>query len=76
MNEATLRPLDALNHARNKNVMVELKNNKHLLGKLVSFDIHVNVVLESCEEMVDGKVTRKLGTVFVRGDTILFVSTN
>jgi len=76
MAEATLRPLDALNQARGSNVVVELKNNKQLVGKLISFDIHVNVVLEGCEELVDGNVTRKLGTVFIRGDTILFVSSN
>ena len=69
-----LRPLDALNAARNKNVIVELKNGKQLIGKLVSFDIHVNTVLEHCEEKVNGEVTRKLGKLFIRGDTIIFIS--
>ncbi len=68
------RPLDALNEARGKNAIVELKNNKQLVGKLKSFDIHVNTVLENCEEKVDGEVKRKLGTVFIRGDTIVFIS--
>ncbi|MBI5392082.1 small nuclear ribonucleoprotein [Candidatus Woesearchaeota archaeon] len=70
-----LRPLDALNEARGKNVIVELKNGKQLIGKLKSFDIHINTVLESSEEKVDGEVKRKLGTVFIRGDTIIFIST-
>lgn len=70
-----LRPLDTLNEARNKNVIVELKNNKQLIGKLKSFDIHINTVLEDCEEKVDGETKRKLGTVFIRGDTIIFIST-
>ena len=70
-----LRPLDTLNESRNKNVIVELKNNKQLIGKLKSFDIHINTVLEQCEEKVDGEVKRKLGTVFIRGDTIVFIST-
>ncbi|MEK6948184.1 MAG: LSm family protein [Nanoarchaeota archaeon] len=70
-----LRPLDTLNEARGKNVIVELKNNKQLIGKLRSFDIHINTVLEDCEEKVDGETKRKLGTVFVRGDTIIFIST-
>ncbi len=71
-----LRPLDTLNESRNKNVIVELKNNKQLIGKLKSFDIHINTVLEQCEEKVDGEVKRKLGTVFIRGDTIVFISTS
>lgn len=69
-----LRPLDTLNEARGKSVIVELKNGKQYIGKLKSFDIHVNTVLDECEEMVDGSLHRKLGTTFIRGDTILFIS--
>ena len=89
------RPLDALNRARDKRVIVELKNNKQYLGKLKSFDIHINAVLEDAEEheivskkvtkQVDEKTTeesivnesrlkRKLGVVFIRGDTITIIS--
>jgi small nuclear ribonucleoprotein len=68
------RPLDALNHARNQRVIVELKNGKQLTGKLKAFDIHINVTLDDCEERVDGEVKRKLGTVFVRGDTIIMLA--
>ena len=69
-----LRPLDALNDARNKRVIIELKNGKQLIGKLKSFDIHINTVLDDAEERIDGQVTRKLGFVFVRGDTIILIS--
>ncbi|MEK6917287.1 MAG: LSM domain-containing protein [Nanoarchaeota archaeon] len=68
------RPLDALNKARNKRVILDLKNGKQLVGKLNAFDIHINVVLDDTDEMVDGKVSRKLGTVFIRGDTIILIS--
>ncbi len=68
------RPLDMLNNARDKKVIVELKNNKQYTGLLKAFDIHINVVLDDSEERVDGKVTRKLGTIFIRGDTITIIS--
>ena len=68
------RPLDALNKARDKRVIVELKNNRKYVGKLKSFDIHVNVVLEDAEEHVDNEMKRKLGVVFIRGDTITVIS--
>ena len=68
------RPLDALNKARNKRVIVELKNGKQYVGKLNAFDIHINVVLEEAEEKVNGELTRKLGVIFLRGDTIIMVS--
>jgi len=69
------RPLDTLNTARNKNVIVELKNHKQMVGILKSFDIHVNTVLDNAEERVDGETVRRLGTVFIRGDTIVFIAT-
>lgn len=68
------RPLDALNRARNKRVIVELKTGRQYVGTLVAFDIHINIVLEEADERVDGEVSRKLGTVFIRGDTITIVS--
>jgi len=68
------RPLDALNKARDKRVLVELKNQKQFIGKLKSFDIHINVVLEDAEERENGEVKRKLGVIFIRGDTITVIS--
>ena len=88
----TTRPLDALNRAKDKKVIVELKNQKQFIGTLKAFDIHINVVLENAEEHVeeftekevDGKkisvktgnliMKRKLGVVFLRGDTITIIS--
>lgn len=72
--ESNARPLDALNKARNKRVIVELKNGKQFIGSLISFDIHINTVLDNVEERENGEVKRKLGTVFIRGDTITIIS--
>ncbi len=71
--EAT-RPLDTLNAARNKSVMIDLKNGTQFVGNLHAFDIHINVVLRNAEERKNGEVTRKLGTIFLRGDTIIMIS--
>ncbi len=69
------RPLDALNQARNKRVILDLKNGRQLVGDLKAFDIHINVVLDNAEERVDGEMKRKLGKIFIRGDTIILIST-
>ena len=69
------RPLDTLNEARNKRVIVELKNGKQFVGVLKAFDIHINTVLDEAEERVENKTTRKLGKIFLRGDTIILIST-
>ena len=68
------RPLDALNRARDKRVIVELKNGKQFIGNLKAFDIHINVVLENAEEHEAGELKRKLGVIFIRGDTITVIS--
>ena len=68
------RPLDALNIARGKRVIVELKNGRSYVGVLRAFDIHINTVLEDAEEHIDGELKRKLGMVFLRGDTITVIS--
>ncbi|MBS3118830.1 small nuclear ribonucleoprotein [Candidatus Woesearchaeota archaeon] len=68
------RPLDALNEARNKSVMVDLKNGFRYTGKLKAFDIHINTVLDNAEEYKDGELKRKIGTVFIRGDMITIIS--
>ncbi len=72
----TSRPLDALNQSRNKRVIVELKNGKQYVGVLHAFDIHINIVLNEAEERENGDVQRKLGTVFLRGDTITLISSS
>lgn len=68
------RPLDGLNKFRDKRALVELKNGKQYVGLLRAFDIHINIVLEDVEERENGEVKRKLGTVFLRGDTIIIIS--
>ena len=68
------RPLDALNRARNKRVIIELKTGRQLIGTLNAFDIHINIVLTDAEEREGGEVKRKLGVVFIRGDTIILIS--
>ena len=68
------RPLDALNDARNKKVIVELKNGKQYVGKLKAFDIHINTVLIDAEERENGEIKKKVGVAFIRGDTIVLIS--
>jgi small nuclear ribonucleoprotein (snRNP)-like protein len=68
------RPLDALNLARSRRVIVDLKNDKQVIGTLRAFDIHINITLDDAEERVNGETKRKLGTTFIRGDTIILIT--
>jgi len=68
------RPLDMLNASRGKEVLVQLKNDKQITGKLIAFDIHINVVLDNARELQNNEIKRNIGLTFVRGDTIIYVS--
>ncbi len=67
------RPIDALNNAKGKRVLLRLKNGLRLVGTLKALDLHLNIWLEDAEEVTDEERT-KLGTVLVRGDTILYAT--
>lgn len=74
MMESNSRPLDTLNKARDRKVIIELKNGKQIRGTLKAFDIHINIVLDGAEEYQDNELKRKLGSAFIRGDTIILIS--
>jgi small nuclear ribonucleoprotein (snRNP)-like protein len=68
------RPLDLLNNAKGKEVLVYLKGDKQLVGTLLAFDIHINLVLDNVREMQNNETKRNLGLAFLRGDTIIYIS--
>ena len=68
------RPLDALGKATNSPVLIKLKGDREFRGILTSFDLHMNLVLNDAEELKDGQVERRLGTVLIRGDNIVYIS--
>jgi small nuclear ribonucleoprotein len=68
------RPFDILNTGMGKACLVRLKDDLEIRGTLASFDVHMNVVLENAEELEDGQMKRKIGTVLLRGDTVVYIS--
>ena len=68
------RPLDLLNQSKGKEILVQLKSDRQLVGTLMAFDIHINVVLDNAKEMQNNEVKRSIGLTFLRGDTIVFIS--
>ncbi|MBN1923612.1 MAG: small nuclear ribonucleoprotein [Nanoarchaeota archaeon] len=68
------KPLDALNMAKNTKVLAELKNGSQFVGTLRAFDIHLNIVFDDAQEIIDGEIKRNLGRILLRGDTVLLLS--
>lgn len=71
---AEKRPFDVLNQALNNSVLVKLKGGVEIRGTMVSYDVHMNIVLENAEHLENGEVKRKLGTLLLRGDSVVFIS--
>lgn len=64
-----LRPMNFINDMVGKAVNVTLKDGTVYRGTLKAFDTYTNIVLESCEEVSQGK-RRKLNEVFIPGRNI------
>jgi len=71
MNE---RPIDALDKAKGEKVIVRLKNGEEVTGVLKALDLHLNLWLEEAETSKNGENKIRLGTLLVRGDTIVYAS--
>jgi U6 snRNA-associated Sm-like protein LSm3 len=80
-------PTELLRISLDERVYVKLKSDRELVGRLLAYDQHLNLILgeveetlrvaeldeETCEHIVRQE-KRKLHLVYVRGDTVLLVS--
>ncbi len=67
-------PLALLEKSLDKRISLLLKDSRVLEGKLTGFDDYMNMVLEDTEETtVEQK--KRLGTVVLRGNNVVSIST-
>jgi len=67
------RAIDALDKAKGSRIYVKLKTGEEITGTLRALDLHLNLWLNDAE-IIDGNNKKKLGTVLIRGDNILYAS--
>ena len=72
--EQKRRPFDVLNTSLNNTVVVGLKGRVEFRGVMVSYDIHMNIVLEKAELLVEGEVKKGFGAILLRGDSVVYIS--
>ena len=69
------RPIDALDRAKGKRVMIKLKNGEEVTGILKALDLHLNLWIDEAEiTRNNGESKLRVGTILVRGDTIVYAS--
>ncbi|MCL5434027.1 MAG: hypothetical protein M1538_03595 [Candidatus Marsarchaeota archaeon] len=68
------RPFDLLNKEIGQTILIRLKGSLQIRGKLTSFDIHMNLVLQDAEELEEGELKSKVGTLLLRGGNIIYIS--
>jgi small nuclear ribonucleoprotein len=70
----TKRPSDILDQVLNRDpVLVSLKGGREIHGVLQGYDVHMNLVLDRAEEMIDGEM-KQVGTIIIRGDNVIYIS--
>ena len=67
------RPLDVLGNAAGKRVIIHLKSRDKIVGLMKAFDSHINIWLDDAEVQSE-ETSLKIGTVLVRGDSIVWIS--
>lgn len=55
-------------------VLIKLKGNKTIRGTLLGFDQHMNLLLDSSEEIPVEGDSKSLGSIVVRGDNVVMIS--
>ena len=63
-----------LDESINQIVLIKLKGGKTLRGSLLGFDQHMNLLLESSEEIPAEGDSKSLGSIVVRGDNVVMIS--
>ncbi|KAF5435132.1 small ribonucleoprotein [Candidatus Methanophagaceae archaeon] len=69
------KPLDVLNKSLKSSVIVKLRGGREFRGVLDGYDLHMNLVLSTAEELgADMSVTSVMGEILVRGDNVVYIS--
>ena len=58
----------------NTNVTVKLKNGIKFKGRMVQCDDYMNIIMESATECFEDKQLASYGTIFIRGNNVIYIS--
>jgi U6 snRNA-associated Sm-like protein LSm6 len=67
-------PQDFLKMIKGRPVNVKLNDGSEYRGIFICLDGCLNIVLEKCEEVIEGKVINKFKDLFIRGNNVSYIS--
>lgn len=67
----TEKPIDVLDKAKGKKIIVKLRNGNEIVGILRAVDLHLNLWIDEAEIQKD-EDRMKVGTMLIRGDTVVY----
>lgn len=68
-------PADFLSAVLGRPVVVKLNSGVEYRGVLACLDGYMNIALEQTEEVVGGELKARYGDAFIRGNNVLYIST-
>ncbi|KAF6029546.1 LSM6 [Bugula neritina] len=68
-------PSEFLKQIIGRPVVVKLNSGVDYRGVLACLDGYMNIALEQSEEYVNGQLKNKYGDAFIRGNNVLYIST-
>lgn len=68
-------PSNFLKQIIGQSVVVKLNSGVDYRGVLACLDGYMNIALEQTEEYVNGQLKNKYGDAFIRGNNVLYIST-
>mmetsp|Transcript_42589 Transcript_42589/g.117890 ORF Transcript_42589/g.117890 Transcript_42589/m.117890 type:complete len:81 (+) Transcript_42589:41-283(+) len=68
-------PSDFLKTVLGRPVVVKLNSGVDYRGVLACLDGYMNIAMEQTEEYVNGQLKAKYGDTFIRGNNVLYIST-
>ncbi|RLV85800.1 U6 snRNA-associated Sm-like protein LSm3 [Meyerozyma sp. JA9] len=75
------QPLDSIRYQLDETILVKLRGSREMKGKLQGYDSHCNMVLSDAVEYIydnpndeSKPIEKKSEMVFVRGDSVILIS--
>lgn len=67
------KPFDFVNEMVGKDIVIGIKGNREIKGKLVAYDIHLNLSLIKATMKLENGAEINVGKMFLRGDSIIYM---